>query len=530
MNKNSIQYVNVVKNQQNIKIDYQVVDNDMIVKTEQSVFLLDNNNLSNDTSFKLQTLEEVLPKTYISAICESTEQKIVSKDTTPSSNETIVVYDTNHNILLNNQAIEESKRFYNNSKIDYLFSPFSILQNIITSSLVENSLNLLILNDTIYAIVLDKDKRFSHSAIASLTPYDEIKNSEFYNDDIVEQKLFDEVYLLELTDAISNITKEFYEKEGNSNFIESVNIFYVIKQLNEKQIESLQETLMMNIDYTHILVDEHLYEVSKKQNAPKYSFITPRKKKSGLPLWAWVIIALLSTLLTIGAIYALMDDEETPPQKEVAKKETPKKVVKSEPVKLQDHNRSNTQTVEFIKNIFDLIDEQSTLKEIQLQKYESTIIYNFKEEFSYEKTFKPELLKIYKKSENILTTKSKNQFTAIISNTGLKEKIKSTKIKYNSKETKYLDQQSAQNLIKSFFNNKTTIKQKNETKSKYVRTTYQVNTLIQEPVEFYNIVEVMNKQPYSIVLNYPIEFIKSEQGIELKLTITINQNIQETNK
>jgi hypothetical protein len=54
--------------------------------------------------------------------------------------------------------------------------------------------------------------------------------------------------------------------------------------------------------------------------------------------------------------------------------------------------------------------------------------------------------------------------------------------------------------------------------------------LIQEPVEFYNIVEVMNKQPYSIVLNYPIEFIKSEQGIELKLTITINQNIQETNK
>jgi hypothetical protein len=370
MNKNSIQYVNVVKNQQNIKIDYQIVDNDMIVKTEQSVFLLDDGNLSNDTSFKLQTLEDTLPKTYISAICESTEQKIVSKDVTPSNDESLIVYDNNHNILLKHNIINDTKMFYNNSRIDYLFSPFSILQNNIAKNLFPNSLNLLILNDTIYAIVLDKDMRYAHSAIASLTPYDEIKNSQFYNDEIVEQKLFDEVYLLELTDAISNITKEFYEQENNANFIESVNIFYVIKQLNDKQLESLQETLMMDIEYTHILIDEDIYELSKKQNVVKYSFISPRKKQTGLPLWAWIIIAILSTLLTIGVIYTLMDTEEVEQQKEIVKKETPKKVVKTEVIKLIDHNNSNAQNVKFIQKLFDLIDDNSTLKEIQLQKYE----------------------------------------------------------------------------------------------------------------------------------------------------------------
>jgi hypothetical protein len=531
MNKNSVQYVNIVKNQQNIKIDYQIVDNNIVIKTEQSIFLLDDKQFSNDTSFKLQTLEDTLPRTYLSGICESSEQKIVSKDIEPSLNEIAVTYDTNHNILLNNDAIQNSKLFHNQGKVDYLFSPFSILQSTIQEELIANSLNILILNDTIYAIVLDKDKRYIYSNTGSLTPYDEIKNSEFYNDEIVEQKLFDEVYLLELTDNISNIIKEFYEKEENSNFIESVNIFFVIKQLNDTQLESLQETLMMDINYNQISLDDALYDIAKRQSVSKYSFITPRKKKTGLPLPAWIAIAVVSTLIAIGALYALMDDEEEiPAQKQAIEKEKPKKIIKSEPVKLNDHNHSNTQTIAFIKNIFDLIDDQSTLKEIQLQKYESTIVYNFKDEFSYEKTLQPELLKLYKKSENILTSKSKNQYNAIISNTGLINKIKHKKIKYNPKETKYLDKTSATNLIKSFFNDKTTIKHKNETKTKYSKSTYLVKTIIKEPVEFYNIFEIVNKQPHSIELNYPIEFVKSEKGIELTLNLAINQNIPETNK
>lgn len=526
MNKSTKQYINIIKNQQNIKINYQVVEKNNILKTEQSVFVLDNTSFSQDTISKLEILEESIPRTYVSGICESPNQLIVPKDTKISQSQQLITYDTSHSILLNNDEIDRTKLFHNNGKIDYIFSPFSILQNIMLNDLVENSLNILILNDTIYSIILDKNKRYIYSKITSLTPYDEIKDSKFYNDEIVEQKLFDEIYSLELTENISNITKEFYEQETHSNFIENVNIFYIIKQLDDTQINSLKETLMMEVNYNQVSIDEFLYDLAKRKTASQFSFIKPRKKKLKLSTIIWFIIILISIFTTIALFYLApkVEDEQIIQKQEKTVQNIP---IKNETIPLIDHNHSNLQTVQFIKNIFDLIDEQSTLKEIQLQRSESTIVYNFKDELSYEKLLKPKLLRFYKQSENILTSKSKNQYNAIISNTGKIDKQIIKKTKYTAKS---IDKTSSINLLKSFFNNTTIIKQLNERKTKYLRSTYQINTLIREPNEFYNIIETINKQPYSIQLSYPIEFIKSEKGIELRFNLIINQNIETNNK
>ena len=531
MSKDIIQYVNIVKNQQNIKIDYRILEKNNIIKTEQSIFLLDNNNISSDTLFKLSSLEANVKQTYITAICEDKGQKIIPKIEKIDTSELSATYNRYYNIISNRSTIENTKLFYNKGDIDYLISPFSILDDIIANSKDSNSLNILILNDTLYAVILDEEKQFISSAIKSLTPYDEIKNSKFYNDEIVEQKLFDEIYLLELTDNISNITKDFYENEKNSSFIETVNIFYIVSQLNDEQIKSLEESLMMNINYKQISIDEHMYNIVQKQNAKQYSFIEPRKKKTGFSLFFWIIIAVLSTLITAGVLYFLTQ-KEPKEEKKIVKKVTKvkepikDKVVKIEPIKLTDHNRTNTQIITLIKNLFDLIDDNSTLKEVQLQKRESTIIYDFKDEFSFEKNLQPKLLKYYKYSEIILKTKNKNLYTAIISNTALIEKISYKTKKYiQNKQIKALTEQSSKELLKSIFNKTTTIKQISKVTNKYTKYTYKIKTIIQEPTEFFEAIKTINKQPYSYVLKFPIEFAKINEGIEVNFQLTLNQNL-----
>ena len=52
----TIQYVNIIKTGKNIKIENQILQKDAIIKQENSIFLLQENNISNDAILKLQTL------------------------------------------------------------------------------------------------------------------------------------------------------------------------------------------------------------------------------------------------------------------------------------------------------------------------------------------------------------------------------------------------------------------------------------------------------------------------------------------
>ena len=521
------QYINIIRSNQNIKIDQQVLENESVINASSSVFLLQDNLFSSDTLFKLQALEQSVKNTFITALSESKEQKIVTKVDAKHKDCSYIPYDSNHFIEINNTIIETSTLFNNNGNIDYLVSPFTLLQNYLSSNLEANSLNLFIFNDNIYVIILGEDKRYVKSTILTLTPFNDIKNSEFYSDEVVEQKLYDEIYLLELTDQISNIIKNYYEEFNNTNFIEKVNLFYTIKQLQDEQINALSEDLMLEINYEQIHLDTLLFDITQKSNAAKYSFIEPRPKKLALSKNTWAIIALSSLILVFLVIYFMQDNEEIKEEpsevkKEITKKEDTKKKMVIKENKLPNHVFNNTQQLEFIKKLFNTLDDNTVLKEIQIQNDESTMICDFYNINAQEKFLNNTILKLYEKSEIVLMSSSNNALTTIVSNNTLLELPESKMMNVKATHT-YMDDLLTQKYLSDLLGKETKILSEDEQNKKYSQHIFTLTVKVKEPIHFYKIIDVINNQKHSITLDYPIEFIKTNETLEVTFTLHFNQ-------
>lgn len=517
-----IQYINLIKVEHNIKLDNQVFTNGKLLTAEQSVFLLDNNKLSNDALFKIKVLENEIPHSFITAICEDITQEIVSKNKANNKTEVELLFDASHGIVLDKSSIEITKSYYNNGNIDYLISPFTILHDEVMLDPKANSLNLFIFNNTIYAIFLNEKKRLGYSTITTLTPYTDIKKSNFYTDEVAEQILYDEIYLLELGENITTILKKYYETSSSSNFCESVNIFYVIKHLENKQLETLKSNLALDINYNPINIDDTVDAIARRENIENYSFTKKRTKKSKYTLFIWFLVTLVTTIGALYSFYFLQSSESKVGDANFTKQEQTTKI---EDIDLPNHITTNQNTINLIIKLFDTIDDNSVLKEIQIAKNESTIIYDFKAINPFEKALKPKLLKFYERSENILTTENKGTFTSIISNVNLLTKIDPVNKKYipTTKE-RFLSQEDGKKGIEQLFNNNAIVKLVSSTEDKIVKYTYDVSTVLGTPTEFFDIIKLLEKQNYSIILDFPIDFSQTNKGLEIHFRFIINQN------
>ncbi len=522
-NNKDIQYINIIKIEQNIKIDNQVFTNGKLLTAEQSIFLLENNKLSNDALFKLKVLENEVSNTSITAICEDEVQQIVHKNISKNKSEVELLFDASHTIVLDKANINISKSYYNNGNIDYLISPFTILHDELMMEAKENSLNIFIFNNTLYTIFLNEKKRLGHSCIKFLTPYCDIKKSNFYKDEVVEQILYDEIYLLELGENIGDILKTYYATSNTSNFCEVINIFYTIKHLEPKQLENLKQNLALDITYNPINIDDTVDAIARRENVGSYSFTKRRTKKSKYTIFLWLLISILTTAGALYSFYYLQSsDEKTASTQSTEQIHKTKRI---EEIDLPNHIATNAYIVNLITNIFDSIDDNSVLKEIQIANNESTIIYDFKAINPFEEALKPKLLKFYEHSENILTTENKGTFTSIISNGNLLSKAEPLSKKYipTTKE-RFLSAGDGKKGIEQLFNNKAIVKLQNSSEEKYVRYTYDVMITIQSPIEFFETIKLLEKQNYSIVLDYPIEFSQTNKGLEMNFRLMINQN------
>jgi len=530
-NKN-IQYINIIKSQQNIKINYQITDDGKIIKSEHSTFLLDNNQISNDAKIKITSLKNSIPKTYTTALCENINQKIVSNEQSYPKEISHVYYDMKHDIILNNEELEKELSFYQKDNIDYFISPFTVLQSIMNDNLNEKSLNILIHNEYLYAIILDEDKRYSFSSIKLLPSYNELSNSDFFEDDISKQKLYEEMYLLQIQDDISNIITEFYEVNNNSYFIQNTNIYYTIKQLTDEQILTLNKDLLLNINYKQVNIDNHIFKLSSKHLITKQSFTKAQTKKKSNKLFITLIILFLLSLLFAAGVYWYKQNEknELIKQKILQKQEQlikqKKELAKIEEISLPNHTSINNNYKKFILEIFDTIGSDSTLKEIKLLKDESTLVYNFVKENSYEENLKPALLKIYKVSENILTSKNNNFYTAIIANNNIINPIdiNETKIYKPSKKYKNLSKDEIKKYLQTILKD-ATIKFNKKYINKYESYEFTIIQNTKNPKSFFDTIDRINKQYYSITLKFPIEFIKSNGNINIKYYLVFNQSV-----
>ena len=232
-------------------------------------------------------------------------------------------------------------------------------------------------------------------------------------------------------------------------------------------------------------------------------------------------------IVAAGVFYYKKFIQKDEVKKEIFKKEKiiKQKVIIKE-IALPKHKELNIQKTNLLISLFDSIGSQEVLKEIQVQENESTLICNLKEENSYEKELKPKLLKIYKQSENILSTQNKKTllYTAIISNTKLIKKDMTKRIKLNkpNKKNKILNEKESTIYLEKLTKNSLVLL--DDTKNtKYKKYIFNVETKISNPLEFFDIIKDINNQYYSITLSYPIEFTKLKDTINVKYNLVFNQ-------
>ena len=52
---------------------------------------------------------------------------------------------------------------------------------------------------------------------------------------------------------------------------------------------------------------------------------------------------------------------------------------------------------------------------------------------------------------------------------------------------------------------------------------YIVNILVKEPAQFFELIDVLNNELYSINIAYPLSMIRTESGIEIEFNLAFNQ-------
>ena len=73
---NNSQYISVVKYHNQLKLDYKLLNQEEIISSNQSAFLLHNEFIPEDVIFKLNTWQKDVTNTYISTLSNSEDQII----------------------------------------------------------------------------------------------------------------------------------------------------------------------------------------------------------------------------------------------------------------------------------------------------------------------------------------------------------------------------------------------------------------------------------------------------------------------
>ncbi len=525
------QYICVTKESNNLNIEYQKLKNKNIDSTNRSTFLVNDSDLmGDDVLFKLQALQKEVDHTYIAAFIEDETQYIQPKDQVVEDHYSAKRLNEDINIAVEKNKLFELVHYFDKTGVDYIFSPFSILNEHNVQNPESNSLLILIYNNKIYALVVDQFAKVIFSKVLTITEFDDIETSEFYNDQIMKQNLYDEVYQLELTNHLKNIMGEFYQS-GSEIFIEKINILYTVKQLQREQITKIQNELMLKIDYHPISMDEMVFEIIKTKDTSTMNFITPRVKKAKSKQSYLILFAILAVM---GAIYYLFTSQtstlpqstakvETPIQKVEPKKEPEKKT--QEKVELPKHIDKNTQISELTLSLLETIPYDMVLQKLVIEKDSSTMDATLITKDLFAKSLKDDLLAIYNKSEIEFKDEnaSKGEYKVTITNKEPKEVKSDTKSNILYSDKIFLTKQQIDSTLNKTLPQSAQILFDSVFKSEMVTFNYKISLKESSPKVFFEIIDKLNNLSNSIHINYPIAFEIKDNKLKIDFNLQVHQ-------
>ncbi len=532
---NKEQYVNILTQDKQLKIDYKILQNKNIIKQEVSSFLLDGNKISKDATFKLDTLQKDIVQTYLSTLYTDENQLIELNSNIDTNKYKSVALNEKYSIAIPSKDIEHAVSFFEDSGLDYLISPFSILNEQTNRLLSKNSLNILLYNNIVYALVLDENKEIKKGYTQTLTPFENIKDSNFYSDDVVGQKLYEEVYFLELQQIISDIIQKYYDdisQDEEISFLEKINLFYTVKQLTDDQIEMITDNVMVEVNYQAISIDESFDTLIQKPTVANYSFLSARIKKTNNYLTLWISLLIVSMLAISGILYYKMSNtqEDSKAQKDKSaviaqEKVEKKKEIMQTVIKLPNHNLLNTKVLERTLMFFDLIPYDAVLLELELRKDSSTFVCNFAIDSNASELMIQKLSKIYNESKIILQHNNKAIISTIISNNGYKalkkEKSNYAELKYQKHD--FMDIAKFTEYLKAITINDSDVRYISKVQENFLTYNYTIISLVNTPKEFFDFIAKLNKKEIPLNIKYPIEFAKLKDKIEIKFNLQFHQ-------
>ena len=530
-NKDKKQYINILQQNKQLKINYKIIQENNIIKEEQSSFIITDETLANDAKFKINSLQKDVDKTYITTLYENENQQIVKPDEVHVISHDSINIANNFKVISPKNEIQSIKRYYEGTGLDFIISPYTIIEEYLKDNGKKNSLNFFIYNNTIYTIIFDKIKNISFSKIKVLTPFESTQDETFLEDDIVGQKLYEEVNFLEIQQFLDETVEEYYGSGDNVDFIENIEMLYSLKPISDEQITTIQDALMIPISYKAISVDRYIDEIVQEPNSTIYNFISPRiKKENKSPyIWIGILVAILLLLSSIFTLDIFEKEEEQKPKKikEIQQKSViEKKVVQIKPVQpmtieLPSHKNNNTVMIEKIQMLFDVLPYDAVLKDIEINKHSSTFVSNFIVNSDSLSDMQTKLRNIYLNSKILLQNQNKVILNTIIQNDNILQKPVLKKFKY--KQLKFLSLSQATDYLTSLAIPNSVIKFNHKSKEKYFTYSFSLVSKIKSPEEFISFIKKLNMQKLSVEVNYPIIFSKTTKHIEVKYNININQ-------
>ncbi|MCK9337170.1 MAG: hypothetical protein M0P43_04975 [Arcobacteraceae bacterium] len=528
MKSSSAIYINVVKLPNQLKLDYTLIKNNNIIKNDQASFLVYDETMTKDIFFKLEALQKENTNHYISTILNHKEQYICKNDELSKYNtndyEFVQLYNKT-SVVAPKSIIFETKHYFEKSGLDYLFSPYQILTHYILDNPSKSNMLVLIISNIVYIMITDASSNPIYYDIKELTPFDEIKNSQFYDDEIKGQQLFDEIYFFELQEIIKVVLEQFYATTPES-FIEKINILYTLKQLDNSSIESFKEEYMMDVSYHLISLDSYMYELANSKTSKK-SFITPRKKTSSIDKYLWIGAACVASVATAYILFSFYNNKA---QEEVIAKTEQIKQAQVPNVTLTNHIAKNTSIINLIKEIFDSIPYNTVLNEFILDSNDSIIVGEFLEKDSFVKLIKPNMLALYE--ESIIRFDEENGtnspiFIGVIKNSTRLAPTNTQNPTTNYKQTSFSYTMMNDSIKHLSTQDSQIVYLKSETQDNITKNIFELNLRIKSPQELFDFIDRINTQDYSITIQYPIRMVKESttNDINVKMYLSFNQAI-----
>jgi hypothetical protein len=517
-------YINVIKYDTQLRLDYKKLNNEEIIDTNNSIFLVSDDILSSDISQKLNSSQEEINNTYISTLLISDTTKLVSKALSSKLKDCeIAKFNNEFDIVVLKTTLFETKNYFIKTGIDYIYSAFHIMNLHLEQNVCKNELLLFLFNNKAFILIINQQGIIVFHQTVDLPTFEAVKKTHFYEDDVDGQKLYDEIYYLELNEIIHNILSKFYEKK-NDVFVEKINILYVLKQLSNEQIEQLNNELMLKVDYNPINIDEAIFELSKNKHLKK-SFIKPRKKVKKRDFKnLYILVFFFITFLAVYFLFSNYNSKENLNNtNQVIEKEVESVSIDAQ---LPDHISINDKIEQRVKAVFDAISYDVILKELKLENNLLELKGIFLKNDTYINSLKPNLDKLYQNSEYTALTND-----SVINIEGLvisREDILPSNITYKTNSKEYINDEIMQvervtEQLKILMPSNSIIKLISVNNDSLVKYNYIINILVKEPKEFFDLIGVLNNELYSMYISYPLSMLRTETGIEIEFNLVFNQ-------